>query len=268
MRRIRVATRAPRAVLTLTLLAALTACGGGDSGGEAGGGDASAETSEASEPAEPTEPTETAEEDFTGQSADEIATASREAMRGLTSLRLDGTVDQDGQQLEIDLAVSTAGDCTGTISLAGASVEVLGVGGEAWIRPSEEFWRKQLGPQADAVIKQVGDKWVPQPAGDKSFQRLCDLDQLLEELVTPDGATYEKGEVSELAGEEVVAIESTDTDGETSTGYVQVGGEHYLVKAESQGDTAGSVTFSAFDEPVGAKAPAAGEVAELPGATG
>ncbi|WP_127479293.1 hypothetical protein [Nocardioides pantholopis] len=233
-------------------LALLTACGdsgdsGDDSGGSSGSGDASSGA---------------AAEAFVDQSADEIVAEAKKATGTLTSVRLLGELTSDGQTIGMDLVASKGGDCTGSITLGDATAEIRSLDGTTWFRPDEAFWRAQGGAQADQLIALIGDKWVVQP-GDEGFAEVCDLDSLLEETVDETDNTYEKGEVGDVEGEQAIAIDATDEDGEKSTAYVLVDGEHYLTKLERQGAEGGAVTLTDFNEEFQVEAPPENEVVDL-----
>ena len=207
-------------------------------------------------------------DDFTEQSGKEIATTAKSAMGDLKSVQVKGAITADDEQVDIDLSLSTAGDCTGTIGIAGGSTELLGVDGKVWLKPDAAFWKAAAPDTADQVQAIVGDKWVLFPDQSGGFGELCDLDELLDELVEEHGASYSKAGEEKVEGDDVVAVTSKD-DGETSTGYVRVDEPHYLVKMErTEGDQPGSVTFSGFDEEVEVEAPADSEVADLSSLTG
>ena len=139
-----------------------------------------------------------------------------------------------------------------------------------WFKPDEAFWRASAGELADQIIALVGDKWVVVPASDDGFDQFCDIDDLLDELLTDDDEepTYTKGETEEVDGDEAIAVEHKDKDG-SSTGYVLVDEPHYLVKIEkTDGEDTGSVTFSEFDAEFDVEAPADGEAIDLESALG
>ncbi len=236
--------RAATAAAVATMSASLVACG--DEAEE--GGSTSPEAS-----------------GFVEQEGAEIRDAAGEAMGQLESVRVRGDITMGGDEISLDLATGSEGDCTGTLTLDGAEAEVLSVGGQAWFRPSEEFWAAQAGPQADQVIELVDGRWVVLGEED-GFAEFCDLDQLLDELVEDSDteSTYETGEQSEIDGITVVAVDSTDEDGEASTGYVAVEEPHYLVRIEkTEGEDTGTVTFSEFDEPIEVEAPAEDDTVDL-----
>ena len=99
---------------------------------------------------------------------------------------------------------------------------------------------------------------------DAGFGEFCQLDSLLEELVSDEGdTTYEKGEVADVDGTQAIAVTSSSDEGD-SVGYVAVDGEHYLVKVEvTEGDEPGAITFSDFDAEVPAEAPPEADTVNL-----
>lgn len=219
--------------------AMLTGCGGSD--GDGGSGD-----------------------DFEGLAADKIVERAKKDMEGLESVRVAGSITTEGETIELDMQLSTAGDCTGSIGFGGGTTELLGTGGSVWMKPDADFWGAFAGPSADQVAKLVGDKWVVVPDGEEGFGEMCDLDELLDELIKDDSdTTYSKSGEDEIDGEKVLAIESKDEDG-TSTGYVLADEPHYLVKVEkTDGEEPGTVTFGDFDEAVEVEAPSDDEVIDL-----
>ncbi len=232
---------------TLTATAALAATlltGCGDSGGDGGGGGG----------------------DFTKQSGEEIAEAAKDAMADLEAVTVAGTLTSDGQEIEIRIEVGEGGNCTGEFTTQGATAEILGVDDTTWFRPDEAFWTLFAGPDAaPQIIAAVGDRWVTLPDDDTSFKSFCDIEEFLGELTDPDDdSTYTKGDTKEIDGEETIEIVSESEDDGTSSGYVLVDGDHYLVQIEkTEGDEPGSVTFSGFDEQPDVEAPADDEQVAL-----
>ena len=204
--------------------------------------------------------------DFTSQSADAIVAAAQADMRALDSMSFSGSMTSSGQEVTIDMQVASGGDCTGTIGVAGGSAEILGVDGSTWFRPDEAFWNASAGAQAALIIATVGDKWVLLPPGDASFGQFCDLDQFLGQIFTDDSTdtgTYTKGKTAEVDGETTIVVSKDDPQGGPSDGYIQVDGDHYLVKLEKTGEDAGTISFSDFDAAVSMTAPTDAEVIDL-----
>ena len=228
-------TRIALAVASIGMAAALTACGGGD--------------------------------DFTDQSGQKIADASKSAMGDLNAVKVSGTVTTDGEEVTIDVQTNDKGDCTGSLGTGGGTAELLGTGGDIWFKPDEAFWRASAGDSADQILAAVGDKWVVVPSSDSGFDQFCDIDALLEELIkseSEDGDKYTKKDTEDVDGDEAVPVEHTSKDDGTSVGYVLVDDPHYLVKVEkTDGDDTGKVTFSEFDKKFEVTAPAEDDIVDL-----
>lgn len=248
-------TRLAAAVAGAVMLTATAACGG-DEESKDSSGDSSSEASE---------------NGFADKPIKEIQDAALADMKSLESVRMAGDITTDGEQMSLDLRLTTSGDCTGSISSDGAKAEIIGLGEESYLKGSKEFWTQSAGPggeqQAEALIGLIGDKWAKVPGG--GFTEICDLDDFLDNLDDSSDADSEKekGEVvgeTEVDGTPAVEIVSEE-DGEETT--VWIGSEedkHYILKMEVVGgDEPGQFTFSEFNEPLDVKAPAKDEVVDL-----
>jgi hypothetical protein len=203
--------------------------------------------------------------DFTDQSAEKISDAAKDAMADLEAVTIDGTLTSDGQEIGITMSIGKGGNCTGSFSTQGATAEILGVEGTTWFKPDEAFWTLFAGAEAaPQVIAAAGDRWVTLPDDDTSFKPFCDIEQFLGELVDSGDADYEKGDVKEIDGEDTIEVISDRPDEGTSSGFILVDGDHYLVKIEkTEGADPGSVSFSGFDEQPAVEEPADDEQVAL-----
>jgi hypothetical protein len=204
-------------------------------------------------------------DDFTDQSGEEIADASKAAMKDLDSVKVSGSVSTDGAETRIDVQADADGNCTGSIGVGDGTAELLGVDGDLWFKPDETLWRDKGGADADQIIAAVGDKWVVAPEGQDGFDQFCDVSDLMDEMLKDDGdeSTYTKGDTQDVDGDQAIAVDNKDSKG-TSTGYILVDDPHYLVKIEkTEGDDTGTVTFSEFNADVDVEAPADDEIIDL-----
>lgn len=237
-------------------VAAAVLGGGSDDPGVAGPGASPAATDEPTGP--PDEPA------FADRSPGEIIRAAQEEMQALDTVRISGDVVADGELLGVDLTITAAGDCDGTISSGGGSAQLRRIGADTWFLADEAFWIASTdATQGPFIASTVGERWVAVPAADaESFGQVCDLDELLSTMgAVGAGDVLGPGTV---AGQDVVEV---DTGGVTSGGSgvasVATADPHYLLALEAGDD--GSFRFSEFDAPFSARAPAAGDVFDLEG---
>jgi len=217
----------------------LTACGGDNGGGAE------------------------AEPGFTDKSVTDIEAAAIEDMKAATSLRLSGTLQQDGQELTMDLAITTEGECDGTISMGKGTASIRGVGGKSYLKADEEFWTNMAGSSAPAVIAMIGDKWAQLPSGGDQFAAFCDLDEFLKDLDQNDVTDEAVGETKEIDGAEAIEITGKDEGGTISV-WVATADPHYILEIEKVGGTEpGEFTFADFNKDFAIEAPAAEEVVDL-----
>lgn len=198
---------------------------------------------------------------FTKQSATKMVDVAEVDTKKATSVRLAGTIEDDGQRIKMNMAVSKSGDCKGSMTMVGkGSVQLLAVGGKTYMKPDEKFWRAFAGKQADQVMQMVGRKWAD--LGDKGFDEFCDLDQLLEDESKDDGKVT-KGKTGSVNGTDAIELIQVDGKDETHV-WIATGSPHYLLKmCKVKPKNEGCMTLSDYNKPVGAKAPAAGDIAKL-----
>lgn len=205
---------------------------------------------------------------FADQSAEQIREDTIADMKKLKSLRMDGQITTDGEEVGLDLAMDKDGNCAGSVEMTGATAEFISNAEATFLKGDEAFWQETTGggPQADAVMKLVGDKWAKLPPGQGSFESFCDIDSFLEELEDEDDETkdVEKAGEEEVDGTEAVVLSGKDEDDGTTKIWIASEGEHHILKMSNEGeDSPGEFTFSDFDEPVDADAPSADDVVDL-----
>lgn len=275
----RIATFSKRtaALATVAVLAfGLAACGdddGGDDDSSSNDDPTSAATEETSET--PTEtPTETA---WTDQDPETLISDVQESTRALSSMRVQGTVSEAGEETKLNLALNTDGNCEGTVGVKDGTAQLISVDGVDYLKGDEAFWKASSGGDeatAEQIITLLGDRWAKVPADDgggSSFGEVCDLDNFLEDFTSGSGGDYTLGETTEVDGIPAVElIEDDSITGEKTTALVGTeDGQHYILSLSSVGgDSDGEITFSEFDEPVQAKAPDPSDVLDLSKAAG
>lgn len=202
---------------------------------------------------------------FADQDPEEITAEVEADMKALSSVRMTGELVTDGERMSIDMAVSTAGDCEGTIGQDGAEAEIISVDGSSYMKPDAAFWELFAGEQASMLVEIVGDRWVAVPGEQGDFSEFCNLDQLLDEVGGEDDPRDVEVEGTEqIDGQEAVRLATTTEEGDPVTVWVAAEDPHVILQMEvTQGDEPGTIRFSAFDEPLDVEAPPTAEVVDL-----
>jgi hypothetical protein len=202
--------------------------------------------------------------DFAEESATTILDESKKDMKALSSVTFGGELTNDGQQLTMDMAVTTDGSCEGTIALQGGKAEIRSTGDQSWMKPDAAFWESFAVKSAVMVQVVVGDRWVVIPGDASDFTELCDLDELLSEMGSDENAEAEVGGTQEVAGQEAVEVITESDEGDPVSVWIATDDPHHILQMEvTQGDEPGTITFSEFDEELDVQAPAEDEVVDL-----
>ncbi|MEU3184337.1 hypothetical protein ABZ707_09000 [Streptomyces sp. NPDC006923] len=206
---------------------------------------------------------------FADLSGPEIADKAVKATRGASSLTLKADLrDPEEGHIVFDMALSTKGDCTGTLSMNDeGTVIITKVAKTVYMKYDEEFLRAQGKgePKADtdAVVKMLANRWVKTDASSadaKDFTGFCDLDQLLSDY--EGGSLARKGPLSTVNGRPAMSLKEVDAK-DTYTIHVATEGEPYLLKIVSTGSDPATMVFSDYNKPVPAKAPTDKDILDL-----
>lgn len=240
-------------IALLPLLAlGLAACGEDDSKGSDATDDKSTESSETGGSYEDTP-------------VDQIGEDVEKAMDALETVHLAGNiVDDEGQKILMDVTVSRAGECEGSMQIEGVgSMEILAIEGVSYFKADDAFWKSQGGEQASAVTALIGDKWTTDSTDPEGFAELCDLDELLSDLNSDDvaGDDSKVTGTQQVSGKEAVTISFSSEDGNQGTAYVSAEDPHYFLRFDVPEE--GAMGFSRFDEPLDVQKPAASEIFDL-----
>ncbi|SDT48755.1 hypothetical protein [Actinoplanes derwentensis] len=187
--------------------------------------------------------------------ADEILTKAKDALKKAGSYRMKGSATESGTTMNLDFRISGT-DLQGTLSLGeSADIELLSVGGQQYMKPSEGFWTMLgMGAQAKTMTEKLAGKWVLVPTTDESLTGIFGAANV-DEVLKPTG-TLAKGEATEIAGTPVITL--TDSGDAENQMFVATKGEPYPVKLGTA--TGDGVAFSDFGASfTDIKAPAEGE---------
>lgn len=181
---------------------------------------------------------------------------ARTAMGGLKSVHMAGTMDDNGSKLTLDMSLDTQGNCVGSVTSAGQKVNLISVAGSAvYMKAGASFWQGAAGMPA-ATAATFATKWVTGKAL-ASFGSICNLSQLTKSIndstVAEDKPKFLG--TDKVGGVDVVKIQVVDKDKSSSTLYVAASAPHNVLQVAGP-KSQGSVTFTQFNTPVKATAPA------------
>ncbi|WP_345463292.1 serine/threonine-protein kinase [Nocardioides marinquilinus] len=216
---------------------------------------------------DPDRPT-AAERAFAEQGYTEIQSETAKAMRVLDSVRISGEIPYNGVDSSIDMTITSAGDCDGTLKVGDGTAAVRRIEGEAYLKPDVAFFVASGQPQATAeqAAKLIGDRWVKGDESDAAqFDSFCDIDAIIGEASSSspssgaDGSeSGTVGDIEQVDGEYGVKLVAEDPTGNTNA-WVSLSEPHYFLRLQLEGEDA-DFRFSEFDEPLGVEAPPESEV--------
>ena len=183
-----------------------------------------------------------------GKTGPEVVTAAADALEAAGAVHIAGAIEQDGQEGEVDLHLQGE-DVTGTLTMEGAEMELLGVDGIFYMKGTPEFWASFGMPEGMTAM--FDDRWVQLPGEAASEFADFSLAGFIEELRNPESSVKDDVRTDEVDGKDVVIVEQED--GSTLT----VADDEKAYPLEmTGGDTPGGITFSRFGEEEDISAPA------------
>ena len=196
---------------------------------------------------------------------EQIVAEAKSAADGASSVHVAGSVNSGGAPVSLDLNLASGKGATGQVSQNGSTFRIIIDGQDAYISGSDAFYSK-LGGSAAAQL--LAGKWLkiatstPEFA---SFASLANMRKLLDTVLVGHG-TLEKGATTTIGGQQAIAVKDTTRGGVL---YVATGGKPYPLQITKSGSEAGTISFTAWDEPVSISAPANSvDLSELKGLAG
>jgi hypothetical protein len=242
---------------------ALTACGPTDSHSSVAADSSKSSGAHAGSSSASPEP-------FAGESGPDVVNKALKTTRTAKSLRFEADVqDPTEGHILLDMSLSTAGACSGTVGIAGGSADVVKTGGTLYMKFDKKLLLAEAGSSStadqNAAVAQMANRWFKTPTSSvdaKDFVTFCDLDGLLKQF-TGDDTVARKGSATTVDG--TPALSLTEHDAKDSyTFAVATHGAPYLLRMVAKGsDSPGTVTLSEFDKPVDAKAPDSHDIEDL-----
>ena len=192
-----------------------------------------------------------------------IASDAHAALTATTGIRLTGTIQLGSEAVTVDLTSDLTGAVTGTATIEGAAVQVLGTGGKAgkvYLKGGPDFWSK-IAPQ---YASRLVDKWV---------LNVVPLPPVIQQLTLPKLIQNEAKYAWEKESPQVVGtgnvngaptVQITVSDslsGARETLDVSATDPHHVLRESEPSQF--TLTFDRFGATVRAPAPAASEVVDL-----
>jgi hypothetical protein len=182
----------------------------------------------------------------------QIIAAAKAAADAAATVRVAGTVINEGKPLSIDMELLAGKGGRGRITIGGVSISLIRVGGAVYINGSQAFYRRIAGPTAARLLQ---GKWLKAPEKSGNFASLAsltDLAKLIDTTLASHGALARDG-TKTLGGQKVVAINDVSQGG---TLYVAVTGAPYPIEVVKDGGSGGRIVFDRWNKPVTLTAPA------------
>ncbi|MEU9160414.1 hypothetical protein AB0D29_09060 [Streptomyces sp. NPDC048424] len=205
------------------------------------------------------------------KSAPAIAAAAREAMSGLTSMRMAAKVTDGSGTTALDLRFDAWGNCVGTVTPPGNSgtADVVKRGDDVWMKLDDKLLRAQA-PEgtADDAIALINGRYLHGTTSSpmlSDFAEFCDLDFYKKEFASkPANEQLDKGARTTVDGRPAITVNSRQDDRKGSY-QVSTEDQPYLLRIQGTDDSGEKVetSFSAFDEPVRPKPPAPADSVDL-----
>lgn len=187
------------------------------------------------------------------------------AMKVVDSLRMDGSLTNKGQQVELHLALDTDGNCDGSMTIEGGTAELISNDEGQFIKGDDAFWASAVGSEegGQQMANLIGDRWVAAPA-EAGLGDVCDLDDLLDQMDSSEDAEVEieKGEITEIDGVSAVELLRDEPEGAKRL-WVATAGDHYVLKFDAEGDDPGVMELSEFNETVDPESPTGDDLVDM-----
>ena len=185
------------------------------------------------------------------KSPDEILEAAAAAAKAQSSVHVAGSITQGSETISMDLRLDKSAGGTGTLTVEGATFEIIATPDAAYVRADAATWEKQFGAGAAELL---GDKWIKATKGDglEELASLADYSGFMSQILD-NPASLSKTATTTVDGVEVVGLKD-----KSGTLYVATQGEPLPVALD--GGKNGSVAFTDWGAKVVIEEPAAKDV--------
>jgi hypothetical protein len=188
-----------------------------------------------------------------GLTAKQIARKAVADLAAVSSVRVTGSVGQDGQKASVDLTVGTNG-CQETLRIPGqGSLVIIAIGTTTWSKMDGQLWKEMAGMYPAKLRRYLAGKYLQTPGVPGGMADLCSRGQIaksfgdeLTGLVT--------ARITTLAGQP--ALQLADKRHSMSA-YVTISARPEFLRLDVSGQE--HVDFTGYDQPVTVNPPPADE---------
>lgn len=217
---------------------AVAACGSGQAG-PASSGPASSGTASA------------------GRTATQLVTQMKTAVRGASSVHLDGKVASDDRPLALNLGVRRDGGLSGTITRSGVPLRLIGTGSKVYVKASPGFLRQLHASSAVCAVMcgkyvQMGSSQARDLAGSLSMGNLTGA-------LTGSLPKFAKAGTTTVRGQPAVVLRAPDG----ATLDIAARGTAYPLRVVASSGRPESIVFSQWNKVPAPSAPPADQVINL-----
>lgn len=193
----------------------------------------------------------TSDNGVAAKSPDGILAAASNAVGGVKSVHVSGSLVSGGSPITLDLTLVAGKGGGGQMAESGLSFKLVNLNQVVYINGSDAFWRRIGGSSA---VQLFHGKWLRAPANGQfaSIASLTNVRTLFNKLLSSHGKLA-KGSISTVAGQKAVAVMDTTKGG---TLYVATTGKPYPVEVSEKGSDGGRIVFDRYNQSASLTAPA------------
>jgi len=221
---------------------ALAACGGSAPGGSSAAGGTSAPAGSSSR--------------ASGRSASAIITQMKAAVRGASSMHMDGRLTDSGKPVGLNMSLLRGGSMSGTITQNSVPLSLIGANSKIYVKATRPFLEEL---HAESVCSLMCGKWV-QMSGPEASQLTGSLSMAnLTKSLTSGLPSFRKNGMTTVGGQQAVELKASNG----SILDVAAQGKPYPLRVVAPAGRQGSVRFSQWDNVPAPKPPPSSEVINL-----
>lgn len=184
-----------------------------------------------------------------------LVSSMQDSVRHASSVHVDGRLISNGTPGGVSLDLTRSGDMAGSITQSGASVQVVGVGGKVYLKPTPAYLKAVRAP-ASACASVCG-KWTPLPSQQAS-QLLGDfsMNSMTGPLTSSQVPAMTEAGTATISGQAAYVLRAA--------GGIEIdissAGQHFPLLASTGGSTPEVVRYSKWDSVPQPAPPPVGQV--------